>query len=245
MRSLNFNKKCLFSSFAASLSLCGCGNGPADPLTEATVAARVDNFAAADFTAKESMRLRTVPVDGAAAREIELPEGIAVSVIETKVHPELGTIARLGIDADENENIPSDAWFVVDRQLLDGLRKEDTPASEEDVTDDEGNPLVDMVRKRMTYCFRYVKRHLMTTGQVNTYLPGERAFQAATILPKHGFRRTGSSPASAKNGEVCVYSGGPQGHGHVEVKKNGKWWFGYGYNSQPMSGRKFIACFNK
>jgi len=97
----------------------------------------------------------------------------------------------------------------------------------------------------MTYCYRYVKRYLLSIGKVKTYLPGTSAWEAAKILPKHGFRKTGHTPAKAKEGEVCVYSGGPKGHGHIEVKRNGKWWYGYGYLPQPIKNRKFIACFAK
>lgn len=100
-------------------------------------------------------------------------------------------------------------------------------------------------KKGMTYCYRFVKIRLQKLGLVRGYLPGGSAYMAAKHLPKHGFKRTQRGIQSARVNDVCVYSGGPQGHGHIEMRTAGGWWYGYGVKSKPMSGRRFIACFSK
>lgn len=100
-------------------------------------------------------------------------------------------------------------------------------------------------KKGMTYCYRFVKIRLQKLGLVKGYLPGGSAYMAAKHLPKHGFKRTSRGIKNARTNDVCVYSGGPQGHGHIEMRTAGGWWYGYGVKSSPMSGRRFIACFSK
>lgn len=98
--------------------------------------------------------------------------------------------------------------------------------------------------KKIGSCYRMVKFYLLKTGKVKSYLPGGSAYMAAGILPKHGFRRTGSGPSGASIGDVCVYRGGWHGHGHIEVKVAGGWYFGPTTRA-PIQGRKFIGCFRK
>jgi hypothetical protein len=98
-------------------------------------------------------------------------------------------------------------------------------------------------RRGVTLCYRYVKLYLLRTGKVRTYLPGGSAYMAAGVLPRHGFRRTGTGPGGARVGDVCVYRGGR--HGHIEVLTSGGWYYGYGYKSAPISNRRFVACFRK
>jgi hypothetical protein len=240
MNALRLNINCLCASLIAA-TLCACGNGPMDEVTKSTTETTSDNFQAANFVAQNDLRVE--PVGG---EELLIPAGTGVAVIETKVDPNRGTLVRLGIDAEEG-SLPSDIWVPLDRALLANLVRE--IEEEEELEEEEKDGLVAKVRRAtgrgMTYCYRYVKRHLMATGQVKNYLPGSSAYMAAKILPQYGFRNTGHSPSSAREGEVCVYSGGPRGHGHIEVKRNGKWWFGYGFNASPMKNRKFIACFAK
>lgn len=240
----SISKKCLCITAAASALLCGCGSGPADPLTKATVETTSADYTAADFVAKHDLDLRTLESEEQPARAVTIPSGTSLTVLETKVSATAGTIVRLGIDSPEGSELPADAWFPMDQALLLGLARMVDTVGE---TNDEEEPSLwqKISRGGMTYCFRYVKRYLLSTGKVSQYLPGESAWQAASILPKHGFRRTGNSPSSARDGEVCVYSGGPKGHGHVEVKRSGKWWFGYGFNAQPIRGRNFLGCFAK
>lgn len=98
---------------------------------------------------------------------------------------------------------------------------------------------------RMTYCYRYVKRYLLDHGLVDVYLPGSSAYMAADILPDHGFYRVSRGPQSAIVHDVCVYRGGPSGHGHIEVKTSSGWYYGYGYKQNPIKNRVLIACFHK
>lgn len=249
MNAFNINIKCLCIG-AVATTLCACGNGPMDQITQSTTETTTSDFQAADFVAKADLKVKSVAQEGDpdSGRELLIPAGTGVSVIETKVDATLGTLVRLGIDAEEGSGLPSDIWVPMSQALLTDLVKAEEAEfeeEEEEISDSIFTQVKKKARKKMTYCYRYVKRYLISTGQVKTYLPGESAYMAAKLLPKHGFRNTGHSPSSAQNGEVCVYSGGPQGHGHIEVKRNGKWWFGYGYNASPMQNRKFIACFAK
>lgn len=102
-------------------------------------------------------------------------------------------------------------------------------------------------KKKMTYCYRFVKIRLQKLGLVKGYLPGGSAYQAATILPKYGFKRTSRGVKGARKNDVCVYSGGNGGNGHIEIRTAGGWWYGYGAKLQPISlnGRRLIACFSK
>lgn len=256
---VNINIKCLCASAIATV-LCACGNGEMDPLTKATTETNENNFQAADFVANSDLRVSTLPSEDSPARDLVIPEGTAVSVLETKIDAEKGTVVRLGIETDENSGLPSDVWVVMDPSVISGLVRvegdnleatgeegEPEPAAGDSLALGLGAVAVDAAarKRRMTYCYKYVKQYLLSTGQVKTYLPGESAYMAYNILPKHGFRKTGHTPATAQNGEVCVYSGGRQGHGHIEVKRNGRWWYGYGFLPNPMKNRKFLGCFAK
>lgn len=105
--------------------------------------------------------------------------------------------------------------------------------------------LLEDVVTRMTYCYRYVKKYLLKKGFVDTYLPGASAYMAATILPQHGFTKSKRTPLQAKTYDVCVYKGGPSGHGHIEVRDPQGWYYGYGYKKQPIQNRTFLGCFFK
>ena len=159
-------------------------------------------------------------------KPLELLAGSALAVMETKDDPRFGRIVRLGFDTEEDAELPSDVWI------------KDTPEFEESLS-------TPYEISRGSYCYRYVKLYLLHTGKVHTYLPGSAAVQAAHILPKFGFQITGHAPSHALRGEVCVYSGGPQGYGHIEVFRKRGWWFGYGFRPHPMTGRHFLACFTK
>jgi hypothetical protein len=222
-----------------------------DHITQATVAANTpeaDNFQAADYVASKEIKVRSIPQNGddTSGRDLLIPKGTGVSLIETKVDPELGTLVRIGIDTDEENALPSDVWVPLDQALLEALVQVDSPEAQELIdAADPASLFVLVARRQMTYCYRHVKRYLLSTGQVKVYLPGVSAYMAAKILPRHGFRNTGRNPATARNGDVCVYAGGPKGHGHIEVKRNGKWWYGYGFKNRPIQNRKFLGCFAK
>ena len=100
-------------------------------------------------------------------------------------------------------------------------------------------------KKKITRCFHYVKKYLLEEGLVNGWLPGRSAFHAAKILPQHGFKNTGLKPHNSNIGDVCVYRGGKHGHGHIEVLTKEGWWYGYGFNTNSVQGRRFIGCYNK
>lgn len=105
--------------------------------------------------------------------------------------------------------------------------------------------LVEDISARMTYCYRYVKKYLLAKGFVDEYLPGASAYMAATILPKYGFLKANRIPTKAITYDVCVYKGGPSGHGHIEVLDPKGWYYGYGFKKNPIANRIFIACFYK
>lgn len=187
---------------------------------------------AAGYLAVQDLRLNAISDNPEIDRKVvELAAGTELVLLEKKEDAVLGSLVRVGVDAGEESGVPSDFWIKEEEMHGGNLLA---------LNDGEMSIL-----KKMTYCYRYVKQYLLKTGQVKVYLPGESAYMAAKILPKHGFRNSGHSPSSAKNGEVCVYSGGPKGHGHIEVKRNGKWWYGYGFLDNPIRNRKFIACFVK
>lgn len=207
-----------------TLSMSGCGQEPPAPLEPG----------AENFTENFHVTNQNVKVDSP-EQSMVLPAGTSFVLLETKQDPILGKMARIGIDSDQVE--VSDLWIENPDELIAASSLE----SEADLLEGENFTIL----KKQTYCYRYVKQYLLKTGQVNTYLPGSAAVQAYKILPKYGFRITGHGPNNALNGEVCVYSGGSKGYGHIEVKRNGSWWYGYGYISHPIRGRIFLACFSK
>jgi hypothetical protein len=224
--------------------LQACGSGPTSTsLNESweKESGLRDTLNNSSYVVAKDITVRTEGDDAGSAKEVYLREGTELSILGTRVDPLLGSMIRLGIDGEEAEE--SDIWVVMNGELLGALAH---LGSEEVAEEKEGIVhTVRRARRGMTYCYRFVKNYLLSTGKVRTYLPGSSAWQAANVLPKHGFRRTGNSPANAENGEVCVYAGGPRGHGHIEVKRNGKWWYGYGFKSEPISDRRFIGCFSK
>jgi hypothetical protein len=238
--------KMFFQGLAASaclLTLAGCGSPAASapaPAGAGTNEELAQDFSTTGFVLREDLVLN--PVGDGAAPAFSLGAGSEIAVLGKHEDAALGTLVHVGIDAQENTGTPTDLW-VSERDLPQDALEPYAPADEEDNGEAQDGDF--SAQKAMTYCYRYVKQYLLQTGQVKVYLPGVSAWQAAGILPKHGFRRTGHSPSTARNGEVCVYSGGPAGHGHIEVKRNGRWWYGYGFKPNPMSGRRFIACFAK
>jgi hypothetical protein len=235
--------------FPCALLLNGCGYG-----ADAAPAASIDappppavqaDLEPEDFTATGYVLGRDVSVrviEEGREQAIDLQMGQEIAVIEQREDENLGTLVRVGIDAEEGAAMPADIW-VRESDLRAG---DLIPYAPGDEVEAEGMSEQEFeILKKMTYCYRYVKMYLLKTGKVKSYLPGVSAYMAAKTLPKHGFRRTGNRPATAKNGEVCVYAGGPKGHGHIEIKRNGKWWYGYGFKARPIANRRFIACFVK
>lgn len=202
-----------------------------------------DNYRVLQSFSMRAQRRLSDPTE----EDISFSEGDEILILERTFVPGKGNYLRLGLErvqnlTGENEGLDFVDIWIQERELPLSSLEQFFPTEEEELAEDGS---WEQVRRRMTYCFRYVKKYLLSTGQVKTYLPGASAYQAYWILPKHGFVKTTSSPTSASNGEVCVYSGGPQGHGHIEVKRDGKWWYGYGFKDQPISKRKFMGCFKK
>jgi len=231
---------------ALAFSLAGCGSGDTEPVNLAHIEpSTADNFASTGFVLNQELSLTAISDDPALdRRSINLEDGTEIAVIERKDDPEKGSLVHIGLDVEEESELPSDFWIRAEELPDSALIPFAPPEDIEDTAVEQGDE-VDFLRRKMTYCYRYVKQYLLKTGKVKVYLPGVSAWQAAGILPKHGFRKTGNTPARARNGEVCVYSGGPKGHGHIEVKRNGKWWYGYGFKANPIANRRFMGCFYK
>lgn len=165
-----------------------------------------------------------------------LPRGTEVTVLETQEDPLLGTLLHLGVDSDD-ESLPTDVWVSARDAEAAGLEI----APEGDYDD------MDLLARKMTYCYRYVKKYLIKIGKVKSYMPGASAYMAAKTLPQYGFRRTGLSPAQSKINDVCVYRGGRGGNGHIEVRVKGGWYYGYGIKKNPITRKNhpFIGCYRK
>lgn len=179
------------------------------------------------------------------ANTMTLMSGTQVSVLGTMTDVHGQEWVHLGLEYNSNDpELVSDVWV-----LADDLNSADITVTEDSDPYDENGyehpSMSEAIRKKMTYCYRYVKLYLLDKGWVKEYLPGASAYMAATILPKYGFKKTGRSAANAKVDDVCVYKGGPSGHGHIEVLTSKGWYYGYGYKKSSIKNRTFIACFRK
>jgi hypothetical protein len=184
--------------------------------------------------------LQVQPLDSEQA--LVIPAGTQVSVLENIV-VDGKELVRLGLEySDATLDQPQDLWISAEEFAQADLSLVD----DADPYDENGNETVsEFARKKMTYCYRYVKQYLLKHGMVNVYLPGGSAWMAAKELPKHGFTKTGRTPANAIVNDVCVYKGGPAGHGHIEIKLAQGWYYGYGYKKSPIKNRIFMGCFHK
>jgi hypothetical protein len=220
--------------------LAGCGSSTANENVLTAAAEQEESFAATGFVLNESTTLEVIAPGQTQDRSLlDLPAGTEIAILDRRTDKELGELVRIGLDINEDSPLLNDFWITAS-QLPESILTPYAPA--DDLNEESGDLFA---RRKMTYCYRYVKQYLLKTGQVKVYLPGASAYMAAKILPKHGFRNTGRSPSSARDGDVCVYAGGPQGHGHIEVKRGGKWWYGYGFLPNPIRNRRFLACFAK
>jgi hypothetical protein len=163
---------------------------------------------------------------------------------ETLFHLNDGDILTL---LDEKFDQEGELWFRVGREVKSSLYIENAEGVDLWIREDRFANLniVEEILARVTYCYRYVKKYLLKKGFVDTYLPGASAYMAATILPKHGFSKVERKPQQAIKYDVCVYRGGPSGHGHIEVLDPQGWYYGYGYKKQPIKNRTFTGCFHK
>jgi hypothetical protein len=177
-------------------------------------------------------------------QSIHVGPGTAVAVIEESFD---GAWVRLGIQNSDDDStldiwVSADTMNALDLSIIDDV----------DPYDADGNEMAPQneaeqfsLRKKMTYCYKYVKLYLLNNGMVKSYLPGGSAYMAYNILPKHGFKKVSRKPANAIVHDVCVYKGGPAGHGHIEVKTSKGWYYGYGYKASPIKNRIFMGCFHK
>lgn len=246
-----FGKTIMLAGLAAVLVLTSsCGkNTNAEALGQEDISTNEQaiDFSQNNFVLQNDVRVMTSSdLDGEKdLKEQVLPAGLELSIIESKVSANGEEVIHVGIDSNEGSDLPSDLWIRKNDDLQKSLLTFEAPADDGQVgTDSEASGDASIFR-RMTYCYRYVKLYLLKIGKVKSYLPGGSAYMAYRTLPKYGFRLTGHTPRTARNGEVCVYSGGPAGHGHIEVKRNGMWWYGYGFKSSPIQNRRFMGCFNK
>lgn len=138
---------------------------------------------------------------------------------------------------DNNSESGSEVYYMKAQDLAQISMKE--------VTESDDSDWSVLREARMTYCYKYVKQYLLKIGLVKTYLPGGSAYMAANILPKYGFKKVSRKPSQAIVNDVCVYKGGPSGHGHIEIKTSKGWYYGYGYKANPIQNRIFTGCFHK
>ncbi|KZL19636.1 hypothetical protein PsAD2_01915 [Pseudovibrio axinellae] len=208
--------------------------------------------------------------DGTAGDSLQqiLPVGTQLSVLDWANDDTKGELVRLGVDEPEEAGEAASDIFVSKADFATYGLSEATKLSRDEANNIAGSEEDSYigyasavvaarsggrrsVRKRrgMTYCYRYVKKHLISEGLVDTYIPGGSAYMAIQSLPKYGFKRLRvSSPDRAPVGSICVYDRDKRNrHGHIEVKKSDTcYWFGYGCNKNSMYGRRdFYDCFAK
>lgn len=236
----------LFFACAVVLSTAACGSSDGSsvlglPQTEVT-----DSKGGNRSTQSVNELVNDLSVqDTVEGDKLILPAGTQVSVLDNNVDANGQEWVRLGLEFnDESLNLPQDVWVLAS----DYANAEFTTVDDEDPFDENGfeiDSLSAYARKKMTYCYRYVKLYLLEHGMVKEYLPGGSAWMAATTLPKYGFKKSGRKPSNAIVNDVCVYKGGPSGHGHIEVKTAKGWYYGYGYKAAPIKNRIFMGCFHK
>lgn len=167
-----------------------------------------------------------------ASATFDFPKGEKVHV-EMISDQELGVVYKITSIVNDDENFPREILIsprefekmqiIFDKEAnVATLELEYSPYVETEVAGK--SKAKRRGKKKVGSCYRQVKLYLQRTGKVKAYLPGGSAYMAAGVLPKYGFRKTGNRPSSASLGEVCVYSGGWHGHGHIEVKVRGGWY---------------------
>lgn len=176
--------------------------------------------------------------------------------IEQVFDPQLGSLYKLTAVVNPDEDQFPNVILLTAEQLKDAkieyvrdgsvatLEQEYSPYEDTNVAAARGGQARRRSGKKIGSCYKMVKQYLLRKGMVKTYLPGGSAYMAAGILPRHGFSRTGTSPSGAKINDVCVYRGGWHGHGHIEVRVAGGWYYGP-TSRNSMRGRTFIGCFRK
>ncbi len=178
---------------------------------------------------------------------VEIEADAMITVIGERIDERGDRLVHVGVDSNSVE-MPSEFWVRASElesahlEMLDGGMDVDQLLGLE-----ESGDLSTLLKKPMTYCYRFVKLYLLKKGLVRSYLPGGSAWMATKYLPAHGFRLTGRGPGSSRVNDVCVYSGGNGNNGHIEVRAPAGWYYGYGYKKAPISLRnhRLKGCFSK
>lgn len=215
------------------------------------------------YKVKADTSLFATKIVGVEDLELEDLEGVTFDYpAGEKIHiqqvfdPQFGALYKLTaiVNPDEDQ-FPTVILLTADQlkdaqieYLRDGsvatLEQEYSPYDETDVAAARSGQPRRRAGKKIGSCYKMVKQYLLRKGMVRTYLPGGSAYMAAGILPRHGFSRTGTGPGGAQINDVCVYRGGWHGHGHIEVRVAGGWYYGP-TSRNSMKGRTFIGCFRK
>ncbi len=230
----------LVAVILSSLTLFGCGSSTSIPGKPFATEVRQDSQEL--YSINTDVAVWAQPDLGVDIQEYQITSGSVITLLDESSN---GEQVRVGVDNFSDEVL--DFWMSresfnrLEVQLIDDQDPYDQNGYEQ--VPDDGD--VEAFLRKMTYCYRYVKKYLLKVGLVNEYLPGASAYMAAQILPKYGFKRVSRSPASAIVHDVCVYKGGPSGHGHIEIKTSKGWYYGYGYKTTPIKNRTLIACYHK
>jgi hypothetical protein len=209
----------------------------------------------------EILQLGAGPALKPTVKTIILKKSSDITVLEVDSDPQLGDVVRIGVDSDDSSE-QADVWVRANDLLHVGLEPSDISTNSEDPIlneqDIDGSSILSeadlfsakkLKKKRMTYCYRFVKQYLLKKKMVPVYLSGGSAWMASLSLPKYGFKKVARNQHNAKLNDVCVYRGGKGGNGHIEIKLAGGWWYGYGFHG-PITDRlaanhKLIGCYAK
>jgi hypothetical protein len=209
----------------------------------------------------EILQLGEGPAQQPLNKTLSLKKATDITILEIDNDPYYGDVVRIGVDSD-NESAQADVWVRVNDLVRANLEPADINTNSEDPVlteqDIDGGSILSeadlfsakkLRKKRMTYCYRFVKQMLLKKKMVPVYLPGGSAWMASVYLPKYGFKKTGHNGHTAQLNEVCVYRGGKGGNGHIEIKLPSGWWYGYGYHG-PITDRlaanhKLVGCYKK
>ena len=222
-------------------SVLGLPNEQADDSTE-----RSDTPKNGIYEIASDLQVQMTMDEGLSSlRTMTLTAGTQVSVLGTATDSQGQQWVRLGLEySSDSSTEPQDVW-VLASEFNQG---EFNVIDDSDPYDENGFELPgmnDAIRKKMTYCYRYVKLYLLDHGMVKEYLPGASAYMAASILPKYGFKKVSRKPSQAIVNDVCVYGGGNGGNGHIEILTSKGWYYGYGYKKSPIANHPLKGCFHK
>lgn len=211
-------------------------------------------MAAPSFEVKSDLTVTVLKTDedqfkNLVGAQLKIGAGSDITVLEAFHDAQAGDVVHIGINNDEDAEGISDLWVPAQQLNTDALAREDDSAFGAEIEQSEHIVMEDIAsrgkKKKMTYCYRFVKQYLLSHRMVPVYLQGGSAYMAANVLPKYGFKKLSIKPSQAKLNDVCVYRGGKGGNGHIEILTAKGWYYGYGYISHPIANHPFIACFRK